>query len=127
MPISRAAIPNTKGVWAEKIAAQFLQSRGYHICAMQARTRIGEIDIVAQQGATTIFVEVKMRTCNRTGQAEAAVGYAKQLRLARAMHVYIQRHKLAESALRFDVMVVYEKARGVFGIRHYSNVPLKGI
>lgn len=49
------------GRWAESAAALYLRCKGYQILARRARTRLGEIDIVARRGDTLIFVEVKMR------------------------------------------------------------------
>ena len=65
--------PQLFGQKAEGMAVRFLKKCGYKIVARNHRTRSGEIDIIARDGDTLVFVEVKARTTNRFGSAKAAV------------------------------------------------------
>jgi putative endonuclease len=61
------------GKWGEETAAEFLLQKGYRIIGRNVRTPYGEIDIVAEQGETTLFVEVKTRTSNKMGLPEESI------------------------------------------------------
>jgi putative endonuclease len=69
------------GKQGEDLAVKELQRRGYAILARRYRTRFGEIDIVAQDEATVVFVEVKARRSSRCGTAAEAVSRHKQRRI----------------------------------------------
>jgi putative endonuclease len=94
------------GIWGEDVACAELVSRGYAILARRYRTRHGEIDIVARDGATLVFVEVKARRHDRFGGGAAAVTTAKQRRLAQMALDFIVRARLTRCPCRFDVVVV---------------------
>ena len=82
------------GRWGEKIAAEFLVQRGYKIIAQNFRTPYGEIDVIAQQGDTTIFIEVKTRTSNTMGLPEESITPRKRQHMISAAEYYA-----AESAI----------------------------
>jgi putative endonuclease len=90
----------------ENAAARYLQRLGYVIVARSQRDSIGEIDLVAVDGRTVVFVEVKTRTSQDAGHPADAVDDAKQRRLTRLALSYIQRHDLLECRSRFDVVAV---------------------
>jgi putative endonuclease len=94
------------GKTGEDIAVAALERRGYAILACRYRTRRGEIDIIAQDGETTVFIEVKARVSERYGTAAEAVGRAKQRRLARMAFDYVTRNKLVDRPCRFDVVAI---------------------
>ena len=94
------------GKTGEEIAVAALEQRGYAILACRYRTRHGEIDIVALEGDTTVFVEVKARVTERFGTAAEAVGLAKQRRLARMAIDYVAKHDLVDCPCRFDVVAI---------------------
>ena len=96
----------TLGKEGEDLACAELRRRGYDILARRYRTRYGEIDIVARDGPTIVFVEVKARRDDRFGGAAAAVTGWKQLRIARMAGDYIVRHRLADVPSRFDVVAI---------------------
>jgi putative endonuclease len=84
-PAARAA----GGAEAEAIAADFLAARGLRIVARNVRFRVGEIDLVAKDGDTLVFVEVRLRRSQRYGGAAASITPAKRARLLRAVRGYL--------------------------------------
>lgn len=90
----------------EGLAATFLERAGYEIVARNARTRWGEIDLVAKDGGTWVFVEVKTRTSNRYGSGAEAVTRLKQLKILRMAEILLSRLALSDVAVRFDVVEV---------------------
>ena len=95
-----------KGKQGEDLACRELQRRGYLIVERRYRTRFGEIDIVARDGRTTVFVEVKMRSSCRFGSAAEAVTWHKRHRICAMASEYVLRHHLAGEPCRFDVVTV---------------------
>lgn len=94
------------GKSGEDLACRELRRRGYAILARRYRTRAGEIDIVARDGDTLVFVEVKARVSLQFGHPAEAVTAAKQRRLALMATDYLARHSGLESACRFDVVAI---------------------
>ena len=94
------------GKSGEDLAVDELQRRGYAILARRYRTRHGEIDVVAREGETLVFVEVKARTTREFGEAAEAVTPRKQRRLVSMAIDYLARHRLTGRACRFDVVAV---------------------
>lgn len=98
--------PQRFGQKAESMAARFLKRRGYKIIARNHRTRNGEIDIIAREGETLVFVEVKARTSLRYGSAKAAVTPQKQRQVARVALGYLKMTDQSHVKARFDVVTV---------------------
>jgi putative endonuclease len=94
------------GKLGEEIAVRELEGRGYEILARRYRTPRGEIDIVARDGATTVFVEVKVRATAEFGTAAEAVTAWKQRRLAAMATDYLARNGGANGPCRFDVVAI---------------------
>jgi putative endonuclease len=94
------------GKRGEDCAMAELMRRGYAILARRYRTRHGEIDIVAREGSTTVFVEVKARATGEFGTAAEAVSRRKQRRLVRMAVDYLARSGLADQPCRFDVVAI---------------------
>ena len=94
------------GRFGEDLACAELERRGYRILARGYRTRFGEIDIVARDGETTVFVEVKTREGEDFGGGAAAVTVHKQRRLTHMAVDYLSRHRLHDTPCRFDVVTV---------------------
>lgn len=94
------------GKCAEDRACESLVERGYAILARRYRTRAGEIDIVARDGATVVFVEVKARTDLACGHPAESVTWRKQRRVAAMAADYLTRHKLWQAPCRFDVVAI---------------------
>lgn len=94
------------GKQGEDLACAELRRRGYAILARRYRTRYGEIDIVARDGETTVFVEVKARGGGEFGGAAAAVTGWKQRRITTMAVDYLARHGLHDRPVRFDVVAI---------------------
>lgn len=94
------------GIAGEDLAVAELERRGYVILERRYRTRHGEIDIVARDGETTVFIEVKARATAEFGTAAEAVTPRKQRRLGSMAVDYLARHRLLERPCRFDVVAV---------------------
>ena len=98
--------PRTLGERGEAIAARYLKRRGFKIVARRDRSRLGELDLVAVEGRTIVFVEVKTRRSARKGQPTEAVDHAKQCQLTRAALTFLKSHGLLEEQARFDVIAI---------------------
>jgi putative endonuclease len=90
---------------AEERAARFLTSRGLRIVERNYRTRMGEIDLIAQDGATLVFVEVRLRSSARFGGALGSIDARKRARIIAAARHYLMRLG-REPACRFDVVTL---------------------
>jgi putative endonuclease len=95
------------GSEGERAAAEFLEARGYRILDRNYRTRLGEIDLVAEEGRILVFVEVKVRLNDRFGGPAAAITSAKQARIARLAQQYVMSRRLGERPCRFDVVLIW--------------------
>jgi putative endonuclease len=94
------------GERGEDAAARFLKKLGYHILGRQVDTRHGEIDIVAVDGRTVVFVEVKTRHSTDAGHPADAVADDKQHRLTHAALAYLKANGLLQHSARFDVIAI---------------------
>ena len=99
-------VSQTLGRWGEEQAAEFLRGQGYRILASNWRCRLGELDLVARDGKTLCFVEVKLRRDDRYGRAAEYVDIRKQRKLLAAAKVYLLQHP-QDCPMRFDVVEVY--------------------
>lgn len=98
--------PLSLGQRGEREAARLLRKRGYTIVAHGQRDFLGEIDLIAVDGRTIVFVEVKTRAGDSAGHPADAVDPRKQQRLTRLAAAYLKRHDLLDCATRFDVVAV---------------------
>lgn len=95
------------GAWAEQIALQHLQERGWQLVARNFFCRGGELDIVVQKGKQLVFVEVKYRKLQTMGGALASIGPTKQRRIIHSAKVFLQRYPLLNKFdCRFDVIAI---------------------
>ena len=95
------------GKTGEDLACAELECRGYAILARRYRRRGGEIDIVARDGQTVVFVEVKARDGRAFGEAAEAVTAFKRRRITRLALDYMTRYRLANRPCRFDVVSIH--------------------
>jgi putative endonuclease len=93
-----------RGRAAEEAASSWLERQGYRIVERNHRNAAGELDVVAEDGGTLCFVEVKARTDTLFGPALAAVGPHKRRRVARAASLYLALRGGAVPECRFDVL-----------------------
>jgi len=112
----------TKGLLAERIAACFLRLRGYSILDTGYRFRGKEVDIVARQGATVIFVEVKLRTSTGRGHPRESVDRRKQRHIVFAARGFLAERRLSDSRCRFDVVGVELRDGGLaLAVEHFPG------
>lgn len=92
----------------ETLAANYLKAHGYTILNLNWRCDQpkGEIDIVARDGETLVFVEVRSRHSPTTETAFASITPRKQAKLVRTVELYLQLHNLNDQAWRIDVIAV---------------------
>ncbi|MDP6442481.1 MAG: YraN family protein [Pirellulaceae bacterium] len=112
--------PATLGERAERLAARYLQRRGYQIVARRQRDGDGELDLVAVRDGVVVFVEVKCRRDDREHPAEA-VDERKQRRIASAANVFLRRHDLLEQPSRFDIISVIWPDDGPPRVQHLPH------
>jgi putative endonuclease len=123
-PPSDPARPPTRalGRAGEAAAASFLERRGLVILARNLRSRLGEIDLLARDGPTLVFVEVKARRGGLGDPPQAAVDARKRARLARLALGYLAARRLGERSCRFDVVgVSVDQTGSVTGVRHLKH------
>ncbi len=99
---------NLAGARAEDLCAELLRKAGLRVLARNWRCRHGEIDLVAEEGGTLVFAEVRYRRDERFGGAAESVTAAKQSRLIAAARLFLMRRPYARSepACRFDVLLL---------------------
>ena len=105
----------------EDEAARHLKSLGYRIVGRRERVLRGDIDIVALDGRTVVFVEVRSRSDTAHGHPAETVGPQKQKRIAELAAAYIRRHRLEDQSVRIDVVTVTFAAAGRPLVEHYQN------
>ena len=94
------------GEFGESVAVAHLTRSGHRLLARRWRCHLGEIDLVTQDGATLVFVEVRTRRCSAAGFAEESVGRAKRARLVRLAYAYLEAAAHPEPSWRIDVVAV---------------------
>lgn len=104
------------GARGEAVAAGYLEGLGMRLAAKNFRTRHGEIDIVALDGDTLVFVEVKYRSSRGHGAPHEFVTRSKIERIKKAAWYFVERNKLFDAYMRFDVIGVSPE-----GIEHFKN------
>jgi putative endonuclease len=109
----------TLGKIGEDLAVAELTRRGYAILERRYRTRHGEIDIVAEDGGTIVFVEVKARATREFGTAAEAITPYKQRRLASMASEYLARQQVTDRPCRFDVVAIDEAESDTASITLY--------
>jgi putative endonuclease len=105
----RRTAAQRSGGEAEETAARFLARAGLEIVARNYRTRLGEIDLVARDGATLVFVEVRLRSSARFGGATESIDPRKRRRIEAAARQFLARVR-PEPPCRFDVVALEDGA-----------------
>ncbi len=114
--------PRTLGRRGEAAARRYLKRRGYRIVGGGERDFLGELDIVAVDRKTLVFVEVKTRASHDAEHPAEAVDAEKQRRLTFLALGFMRRHGLLETPARFDVLAVtWPKDRRRPTIEHFQN------
>ena len=110
----------TLGTKGENLAVTFLKKKGYKIIARNYKTFIGEIDIIAKDGNTTVFIEVKTRTNDSFGYPFEAVHNKKRQKLKNIALLYLK-NRGQESSVRFDVLSIIYTDNGKETIEHIKD------
>jgi putative endonuclease len=97
---------NWRGWRAEEIASRYLGQHGYVIETRNLRYPVGEIDVVAREGETLCFIEVRAREAGALVGPLESVTPRKRRRIIRAAQWYLAQHPRAEERMRFDVVAV---------------------
>lgn len=94
----------------EKLASEYLHNLGYQILTLNFRTRTGEIDIIAMDNNTLVFIEVKYRSSTKYGYPEEAVDYRKQIKIRKTAMYFMSNKKYSiNTPVRFDVIAILGK------------------
>ena len=93
-----------EGLRGEETAIKTLKRRGYKIVERNHRNRLGEIDVIAEEGGCLVFVEVKKRNTPSFGEAVCAIDEKKKRHLVRAALFYLKTHRWPDRSIRFDVI-----------------------
>lgn len=109
-----------KGKNGEEIAKTFLEKAGYHILEMNYSNGVGEIDLIATDANTLVFVEVKMKTDDYFGQPEEMITKGKLARVRRVAEIYLLLNKKIKTNYpkqRIDAVCILGNE-----VRHYIGV-----
>lgn len=94
------------GKQGETLACLYLKQSGYNIISNNYRCKLGEIDIIAEESGTLVFIEVKCRTSSTFGEPYEAVTKSKMAQMSRVALEYMSRNKLFGKKARFDVVSI---------------------
>ena len=102
----------------EAMAERYLANLGYRLLARRYRLRGGEIDLVMEDGATLVFVEVRRRRSGRGGDPLESISPRKRSRIIRAARLFLNSRRLEDRPCRFDVVGVRDREEGEPVIAH---------
>ncbi len=100
------------GKRGEDLALRFLKRSGYKIIQQNYECKMGEMDIIAQEKDTLVFVEVKTRTSMDFGPPQLAVTKFKQRQMSKVALCFLKEKKLEEVKARFDVVAILLSPEG---------------
>lgn len=118
----RVSLKKSLGQRGEDAAARYLKRKGYRLLACHVDSPLGELDIIAVDGRTVVFVEVKTRTTTDAGHPAEAIDDHKERRMTQAALAYLKANRLLKYAARFDVVAItwpVDARRPI--IEHYEN------
>jgi putative endonuclease len=116
------AAKDAVGAYGERVAVRHLQAAGMVVLHRNWRCRDGEIDVIARDGDTLVFCEVKTRRSTTCGTPAEAVVPAKLRRLHGLALRWLQEAGLHPPDLRFDVVAVRPRSRGPADVQHLRGV-----
>lgn len=106
----------------ERMAEEFLRLRGFEVLDRNVRSGRGEIDLIAREGETIVFVEVKLRSGGDSSAPLVAVNWKKREDLERAATRWLQAHRLTDRCVRFDVVgVTWSPEAAQIRVEHIRN------
>ena len=105
----------------EAAAARYLERAGYEILERNWECTFGEADIIAQDGPTLVFVEVKTRSSIAKGFPSEAVDAEKRARYERIAATYLKTYRYVDIPVRFDIIALLVVAEDRAFMKHYVN------
>lgn len=118
--VNTMAAHNELGKWGEQKAADYLEGKGYHIVERDWRLNRRDLDIIAVDGATMVFVEVKTRRNNVFMEPEQSVDYRKRRSLVIIANAFVKLNHVS-MPLRFDIVTVTGTTDDCCEINHIEN------
>lgn len=100
------------GKRGEEVAVRFLKKNGYRILGRNYVCKMGEMDIIAKEKDTMVFVEVKTRTSTTFGPPQLAVNPTKQMQLSKVALNFLKEKQLEDAKARFDVVAILLRPKG---------------
>ena len=94
------------GKFGEDLAGRYLKKMGYQVICRNYRTRFGEIDIIAKDADTIVFVEVKSRRTSTFGHPKYSITHKKQERISKTALYYLKENNQSNCRARFDVVTI---------------------
>ena len=105
-PRTTADIRKSRGKQAERLACAFLRANGFEVLERNVRFPVGEIDLIAQEGRTLCFIEVRSTGSEKWGGPLASITNRKRRRIQKAARWYWHRRPIKLPEARFDVVAV---------------------
>ena len=106
----------------ERAAVKYLKQQGFKIVARQYSNSYGEVDIIAREANSVVFVEVKTRTSTNDGRPFEAVDLRKQEKITRVALAWLKQNNRLEQPARFDVVsILWPDEKGEPQIQHFRN------
>lgn len=109
------------GKSGEDLAAKILREKGLRIIERNYRFGRGEIDIIARDGSTLVFVEVKSRRNLEYGEPEYSITTSKVKQIRKIAQCYLFEKNISDTDCRFDVVAILEMEKGMPVINHIEN------
>ena len=117
------AAHNELGKWGEDLATAYLEQKGYTIVERDWKSGRRDIDIIAIDGNTVVFVEVKTRKSSVFGEPEEAIDFHKLQNLQQAINHYVK-YKHIRQPIRFDIISIVGTIDQTPDIRHIQDATL---
>ncbi|MFH1597819.1 MAG: YraN family protein [Patescibacteria group bacterium] len=110
------------GDWGEQLAVKYLAKLGYRILNRKWRVREGEIDLIALEGNTLVFIEVKTRRSHLFGLAVESITPGKQMKMIKSIQKYLAQHINAKKRqIRIDVILIDLDKNSKIYLTHMKN------
>lgn len=110
------------GQLGELSAIEYLKNKGYKLLEQNFRNKLGEIDLIAQEGKVIVFLEVKTRKSTQFGAPFEAVHWAKQKKMVRLAFSYLKyKFGSLDILCRFDVVSIYVDSSNKITLQHIQN------
>ena len=113
--------PHKLGKLGEEIAHRYLQKKKFRIVTKGYRLYRGEIDLIAYEGETLVFVEVKTRSKGALGLPEESVNLRKQRQIRKIAEGYLALNNIDEVECRFDVLSLIFDENGAYSLSHFKD------